>query len=800
VRLALRHLAKSPGFTAAALVTLALGIGVNTTAFTALNQLLLQAVPYRDADRMVQIWAAEPRNEHMGVAPGDYFDLRASNSVFESVAVYVPYASDSLTEPGQPAVNLGANHVSADFFKVFGIEPELGRTFSADEAAHMDDVTLVANYYWREHYASDKGILGRTVRLNGKIFTIIGVLPVSMDNPTLFGRRIAFWSLDPTQLNFNVHNLTWYTAAARLKPGVTMEQAKANLKAIGNRLAHEFPNTNAHREFRASHYPTSNQMGAGSLAGFVMALSLLVLVIACVNLANLQLVRTTRRAQEFAVRLALGCSRARIVGMLLEESLLLSLAGGLLALLVAKWGNLFVGRYLSIDMPLDSKVLAFTFGASLLTGAAFGTIPALAASRQNLNSALKAGGRGATAGWGRRAFREVLVVVEIVLALTVLSAAAFFVQGIYRLSHQQLGWDGSHALFGQIILDHDHYGEHGDPRSVAFTDRLKESIGAIPGVTRVVPGAAVPTFGFGQVSYRVEGRPAPEPGHETQVETGNVDPGYFATYSVPIIMGRDFDATDRLGSRHVVIITAAMAKKCWPGEDPIGKRLGLVDLRIDPSNVDWSEVVGVVRDFHHLFDFLGGNDGSAVYRPWAQNSHRWVFFHVSTSGEPETYRESIRRAVASVAPDFALNELAPVKSMVEDSLSYFTFLRRALVELSLLGLTLSAVGIYGVIATLVAERTAEIGVRMALGAQSPGLVWLFLRSGLLLSVLGAAVGGAASYLLVHTLTRMLPIIPPMDPLAITPIAAFIVLVAGVSCLIPALRSTRVDPSVALRTE
>jgi hypothetical protein len=270
-------------------------------------------------------------------------------------------------------------------------------------------------------------------------------------------------------------------------------------------------------------------------------------------------------------------------------------------------------------------------------------------------------------------------------------------------------------------------------------------------------------------------------------------------YSIPIIMGRDFDATDRIGSRHVVIVSAAMAKKCWPGENPIGKRLGLLEPRID-TKPDWSEVVGVTKDFHHLFDFLGGNDGSMVYRPWAQNSHRWVFFHVSTTGEPGTYRESIRRAVANIAPDFALNELTPVKSMVEDSFSYFTFLRRALLELSALGLTLAAVGIYGVIATLVAERTPEIGVRMALGAQSPGLVWLFLRNGLLLSVTGAAIGAAASFALIHTLTKMLPIIPGMSPVAIAPIAGFIVLVALVSCLLPALRSTRVKPSVALRTE
>ncbi len=801
MHLSLRHLAKSPGFTAAALVTLALGIGVNTTAFTVLNQLLLQTIPYRDPDSLVQIWCSEPHVSQTGVSPGDYFDLRDGNSVFEGVTAYVPNAKDSLVDPGQPAVNVSVNHVSANFDKVFGVEPQMGRSFSADEEAHMENVALISNYYWREHFGSEPKILGRSVRLSGKMVTIIGVLPVSMDNPTLFNGRIAFWTLDHTRINFNLRNMTWYSVAARLKPGVTLEQARANLAAIGNRLAKEYPNTNAKRVFRVLQFPRSTFQGvSGNLTWMVMVLSGLVLVIACVNLANLQLVRTTRRAQEIAVRLALGCSRARIMGMLLEESILLSVFGGLLALLVAKWGNLYVGRFLNLDMPLDLRVLAFTFVASVLTGIAFGVVPAWIASRQELNSALKAGAGGSTAGWARRTFREVLVVTELVLALAVLSTAAFFVNGIYRLSHQKLGWDGDHALYGQITLDHEHFGEEADPRSVAFTDRLKEALEAIPGVRVAAAGAAVPGFAFGQLAYRVDGKQPPERGHEPMVESGKVDPGFFGIYGIPIVMGRDFDSTDRLGSRHVVIISESMAKKCWPGENPVGKRIGTIDPGADPTKVDWAEVVGVVRDYHHLFDFLGGNDATKLFKPWAQNSHRWVFFHVGTNVEPESLRESIRRAVAGVAPDFALDELVPVKSMILDALAFFGFLRKALIELSILGLTLSAVGIYGVIATLVSERTREIGIRMALGAQARSIVWLFLRSGLVLSLAGAALGGAAAFGAVYSLTKLLPILPAYSPWAILAIAAFIVLVAMVSCLFPALRSTRVDPMVALRTE
>jgi putative ABC transport system permease protein len=797
MRLSLRHLAKSPGFTAAALVTLALGIGVNTTAFTALNRLLLQALPFREPERLVQIWGAEPHNDFNGVSPGDYFDLRDTNTVFEDVTAYVPYASDSLTEPGQPAVNLDDIHSTANFFKIFGIEPQMGRTFSPDEEAHMENVAMISNHYWRDHFNADPKLLGRTIRLGGKLYSVVGVLPARLDDPTLFNRRVAFWLLDPTRVNFGLRNLSWYRVAARLKPGVTVAQAKANLTAIGLRLAHEFPKTNNKRTFRLEPYPSNNMEGLGEqLTWMVMLLSGLVLVIACVNLANLQLVRVSGRSQEIAVRLALGSSRGAVVAMLLEESLVLSFGGGLLGLLVGKWSNIYVAKYLNIDMPLDLRVLGFTFAASALTGAAFGAIPAWIASRENLSSALRAGGRGTTAGRARRWFRQGLVVVELVLALTILSGAAYFVHGIYKLTHQNLGWNADHALFGEISLDHDHFGEVGDPRSVAFGDRLKETLQAIPGVQVAVVAAGFPAFGGAESPYRLEGQPPPERGKEPSAESDNIGPGFFGIYGIPIVKGRDFNASDRIGAPHVVIVNETMARKCWPGEDPIGKRIGAVD----PAKPDWAEVVGVVKDYHHVFEFIEGRNGMKMFRPWAQNSHRFVTFHLTAASDPASLMDSVRKAMAGIAPDFALGYLTPGKTMVLDALSYFTFLRRALVELSALGLTLAAVGIYGVVATLVSERTQEIGIRMALGAQAGSLLWLFLRNGLVLSLIGAALGAGAAVILVQTLTRMLPFLPGYSPWAIAPVALFLVVVGLVACWFPARRSTRVDPSTALRSE
>ncbi len=798
MRLALRQLAKSPGFMFTALATLALGIGVNTTAFTALNRLLLQALPFRDTEHLVLIWGTSPRYDHEGIAPGDYFDLRDGNSVFEDVTAYVPYASDSLAEPGQPAAYLSTVHSTANFFRIFGIQPQLGRTFNPDEEAHLADVGLVSNSYWHEHYGADPKILGRTVRLNAKTVTIVGVLPARLDDPTLFDRRISFWLLDPTAINHDLRTLNWYRVAARLKPGVTIHQAQANLNSIAHRLAHDFPRSNGKRGFKAASYPPNNMGDIGSeMTWLVMVLAALVLVIACVNLANLQLVRTTRRSQEIAIRLALGSSKMRIVGMLLQESFILSIGGALLGLVVGKWSNMYVATYFGIDMPMDLRVIGFTFAAAALTGAVFGAFPAWAASHEDVGSALKSGGRGATSGRARHWFRQGLVVLELVLALTVLSGAAFFVSGIYKLTHQDLGWTSDHTLFGEITLDHDHFGEQGDKRSVVFADRLREVLEALPGIKRAAVGQGFPAYGGGGDPFRVEGQPAPEPGREEFAASANVGPGYLGIYGIPIVKGRDFNDKDRPGSTPVVVINETMAKKCWPGQDPIGKRLG----GADPANPNWAEVVGVMKDFRGVFDMVfGQKDVMRMYRPWAQNSHRFVSFHIRTAGPPEAMEQSVRKAVATVVQDIALSELTPGSVMVEENLSYFTFLRKALVELSALGLLLSAVGIYGVVATLVSERTKEIGIRMALGAQAEALVWLFLRNGLVLSLAGAAAGAGVAYALIRILSRMLPFLPGFNAWYIAPVALFLVAVALVSCWLPARRSTRVDPTISLRSE
>ncbi|MGA7726211.1 MAG: ABC transporter permease [Opitutaceae bacterium] len=795
---AIRQLAKSPGFTVAALLTLALGIGVNTTAFTVLNRLLLQSLPYRDPSQLVQVWASVPRDPYAGHAPGDFFDEQEQNTVFSGMAAYIPGITLSFAEPGQPAVREGAVAMTANFFAVLGVQPQLGRLPSAEEEARFDAVALLSNAFWREHFAADPNVIGRTVKLDGKLHTVIGVMPPSVDDQQLFSVRPCFFPLNPMRLNRELRGTGWYVVVARLKPGVTLQQAQSELTVMAARFAKDHPKTNRDRTFRVVSFPTTDMGDTGTeLTWMTMALSGIVLLIACVNLANLQLVRTTRRAQEIGIRLALGCSKAQLVGMLLAESLILSGAGGAIGIFVARWSNAYVARYFSIDMPLDLRVIGFTFGASLITGALFGIVPAWFASRADVNASLRSGGRGSTSDRSRHWLRQGLVVVELAMALILLAGAGFFVCGIYRLTHRSLGWDTTHEVVGWIELDHDTYGEQLDPRSLAFGKQLQARLAALPGVEAAAISQDTPIEGFRPTAYRIEGQPAPEPGKELYAGFSPISPGYLKVYGLHLLQGREFLDSDRPGSPAVVIVNEAMARKWWPGENPIGKRICKSDLAIPV----WAEVVGVVQDFEGAAEFYNRYGNNLKFMaPWAQNNHRFMTFSIRTSGSSEAYKEAVRKAISLLVPDLAVSGIATAEEVMADELSYFTFLRKVLVQIAGLGLLLSGVGIYGVVANLASERTKEIGIRMALGAQPSAIVWLFLRNGLRLALLGASFGLVVAYFLVTILSRMIPELPGKDPWVVAGMALLLVAVALIACWLPARRTTGVSPMIALRSE
>ncbi|MGA2015989.1 MAG: ABC transporter permease [Opitutaceae bacterium] len=795
---ALRQLAKNPGFTIVALITLALGIGVNTTAFTLLNRLLLQALPFREPERLVQVWTTMPRSEYAGTAPADYFDEKEQNTVFTDMAAYVPGNSVSFAEPGQPALQEGSVSMTGNFFVVLGVAPELGRTPSPDEEARFEPVTLISDFFWRQHFGADPKVLGRSVRLDGKQYSVIGVMPPSADDPALFNVRPCFFVLDPTRVNRDLRDNGWYTVAARLRPGVTLKQAQGQLKVLASRFAHDHPKTNTDRGLRVEAYPTSQMGGTGGeLTWMTLGLSGLVLLIACINLANLQLVRTTRRAPEIAIRLALGCPRRRLIGMLLLESLVLSVAGGALGILVAKWSNIYVARFFDLDMPLNLRVIGFVFVVSLAAGALFGTVPAWIASRTDVNASLKADGRGATSGRSRHWLRQGLVVVELAMALTLLAGAGFFVTGIYRLTHRSLGWDPTNEVLATIALDHDNFGEGNDPRSAVFSDRARAALQAIPGIVATSISSGSTAWGTRMEPFRIEGQPAPEKGHEAFAGYFSVSPGWFEVYGVHLVQGREFTDADRLGAPPVAIVNESMARKYWPGESPIGKRIG----GTDPTNPRWAEVVGVMRDFKGGAEFYNMElNGLRYIRPWAQDHSRYLTICVRTAGPPATYKEPFRKAMGLLAPDLALGQLDTIDEVMAAALAYFTFLRRLVVQIALLGLLLSAVGIYGVVANLATERTKEVGIRMALGAQPASLIWLFLRNGLQLAAIGTAIGLASSFVLLNVLTKLLLFLPGNDPWVVAGVACVLMIVALVACWLPARRTTRISPTIALRAE
>jgi putative ABC transport system permease protein len=798
MKFALRQLIKNPGFTLIALVTLALGIGASTTAFTVLNRLLLQSLPFTHPDRLVQIWGSSPKGEHLGQTPADYFDIREQSTVFEHVAAYYmsPYAS--LAEPGQPAQQAVSMPVAADFFPVFGIAPVMGRAFTPEEEARHEPVAILSHAYWQKHFDGSPQVLGKTLRLDGKVVSIVGVMSPIFDDPMIWNGSVDLWSLDPTDVNRHYRDGNWYWIAARLKPGITLQQAQAELDTIALKLAHDYPKTNTQLRFKVEALPADSMGDLGhNITWLIMDLSLVVLLIVCVNLANLQIVRTTGRSREIAVRLAMGASRGQLIRLLLTESLLLSLAGGVLGLLVARWSNSYIASYWELTMPMDLRVLFFALAISTITGAGFGILPAWMAVRADVNSVLKQGGRGTTSDRSRHRLRNGLIVVELALALTLLTGAGYFVRGIQRIAHRELGWRQDNILIGTFSLAHDRYGELGDNRSVVFGEQFQKDLLALPGVDQAVLGRGTPAWGYGAGGgFLIEGRSPPPAGKEPIAFTEAVTPGYFATYGLPLVRGRDFTPADRPGAPAVVIINQTMANKFWPGENPLGKRIG----GTDPANPNWSEIVGVVPDIIAAGDLGPPQPHDQIYRPWAQNSHRFITFTLHSTKDPRVLKDSVRRVLAKVEPDVAIPYLVTIEELLASNLSGFALVRRMLLEIAALGLLLSGLGIYGVIANLAAERTQEIGVRMALGAQPGDVLRLFLRNGFRLALLGTAIGLLCSFGLMHLLNRTMAVVPGNDPWVVITVAVLLFGVALLASWLPARRATRISPMIALRAE
>jgi predicted permease len=802
LRFASRQLLKNPVFTAVAVLTLALGIGANTAMFSVLNALLLRALPYPNSERLARVYRTSPQSQTWPHSVANFLDHREQNTVFERIAAF-SWWSFNLAEPGAPAERLRGMIATADFFPTLGVAAALGRTFTAEEDHPGANNVVVLSYsFWMRRFAGDTNILGRTLRLDGESVSVIGVMPASFEHPLLWGILDAFRpaAFTPEQRRDRGNN--WLNALARLKPGVPLGQAQAEMRAIAKRLAQAYPDNNVQDNVRLVPLRTSGMDDTGRhLTWLTMGLAGFVLLIACANLANLQLVRTASKARELAVRAALGAGRVRLMRQLLTESLVVSLLGGSLGLLLAVGADAFIGRRLLIadepglNLAPDASVLIFALLCSVLTGIVFGTVPAWIASRADVNDALKESSRGTTSSRSQHRLRHTLIIGEVALALVLLAGASLFVRGLQRFTHRDPGWRVDGLLTGWLSLPGTKY-ERAD-QQLAFFQRLEERLAALPGVERAAISSSLPIWAFGSShTIVVEGRPAPPPGQEPLVYAESVSPGYFDTIGIQLRQGRVFASTDTTNRVDVIVINDAMARRFWPNENPLGKRIA----SRGQDEPHWQEIVGVVSDVRFPANLGVPDTRLQVYYPFAQEPRRFAAIGLRTTGKPESMASAVRRAVAEIDPDQPVNELDAARKIVDRNLANLGLVGTLLGAFAVLGLVLAGVGTYGVISSFVAQRTGEIGIRMALGALKRDVLWLVLGRGLRLILAGALLGLGGALATARLLAAAIPELPARDPMAMAAITIVLVAVALVACWLPARRAAKVEPMEALRYE
>ena len=802
LRYGVRMLRKSPGFTVVAILTLGLGIGANTAIFSVVNAVLISPLPYRAPDRLVQVWEHNrPRNEpRYSVAPANFFDWQEQNQAFEQMSA-VEGASFNLTgfnltgdwEPER----LQAARVSASLLPLLGVEPIAGRTFTAEEEQRgHHQVVLVSHGLWQRRFGSDPELVGQMLTLNDQSFTVVGILPPDFN----FLPR-EFELLTP--LSFDAREAAWrgshpLRVIARLKEGVTIARAQAEMDQIASRLEQQYPEFNAGKGVTL--VPLQEQLVGETRRALLILLGAVtfVLLIACANVANLQLARAVTRQKEMALRTALGAGRGRLIRQLLTESVLLAVAGGSAGLLLAFWGIQALKTILAQnallprgeEVGVDGGALAFTFAISLVTGLAFGLAPALTAANKDLNNVLKEGGRG-TGGARDRRFRQSLVVVEVALALVLLVGAGLMIQSLWRLQRVDPGFQPENVLAVELSLPSSRYQER---RQIAdFHRRLFERIGGLPGVRSVGGAAYLPFSGTSNAwVFRIEGRPPQPPGQGLMAGWRPVTPDYFKTMGIPLIWGRDFTERDGEETPGVAIINEAAVRAFWPGEDPLGQRF--TQARRTYS------IVGIVKDVRHFR--LDGEPAPEIYFPYPQLSMPWRSMTVVVRSEstPERLAEAVRGAVLELDKDLPIYNVRKLEGLIDNSVSRPRFQLLLLGTFAALALAMASLGLYGVMSYAVTQRTQEIGIRLALGAQPRDVLRSEVWRGLTLALSGVGVGLLAAFALTRVMASLLYGVSATDPLTFAAIAVLLIAVALMACYLPARRAAKVDPLVALRYE
>jgi predicted permease len=796
---AFRQLLKNPGFTAVAVLTLALGIGVNTSMFSVLNTLLFQALPYPHSERLVRIFRTSPHSQSWPHSAANFLDYRAQNSVFDHMTAFRG-SGYNLAEPGEATERLEGARVTADFFPSLGVRPMLGRVFAQEEDQPGNSQVIVLNdSCWIRRFAGDTNIIGRTLRLDGQSITVIGVMPPSFEYPLLWGNVDLWRPMAFTEQQRQDRGNSGLNAFGRLKPGVSLAKADAEMKTIAARMGKEHPmNTLDSLRLEPLQRQVTDDIGR-KVSWFTFGLAGFVLLIACANLGNLQLVRTAARAREFAIRAALGAQRGRLLRQSLTESVMVSLLGGVLGLLLAGWSNRIIGRQLFTDLSgvklaLDWRVFGFALFASMLTGLVFGAVPAWLASRADVNDALKENLRGTTASRSHHRVRHALIVGEVGFALVLLTGAGLFIGGLQRFLHLDPGWRPDRLVFAQLSLKGTNYAR--SFQRSAFFDQLDQRLAALPGVERVSFSESLPVWPFDDSQgFQIEGRPLAEGQPVPEVYREAVGVEHFETLGIRLREGRAFNSLDTTNSPRVVIINETMARAFWPNESPIGKRFAPPG-----SNPNWKEIVGVVNDVRFPASLGEPYTRFQSYQPLAQSPSSRATIALRSNISADALAVSLRRIVAELDRDQSVQQVRSASDLIARGLGRISLLGGLLGGFAVLGLALAAIGIYGVTSYSVVQRTGEIGIRMALGAQRGDVLWLVLRNGLRLSLLGAVFGLGGAWTVSRLLSRAIPALPTRDPVIFVAVTIGLIAAALLACYIPARRATKVNPIEALRYE
>jgi predicted permease len=804
MRHSVRALLKHPGFTAIVLVTLALGIGASTAIFSVVNSVLLRPLPYRQADRIVAIQELGPDGKRGQVTPANFLDWRAQNTVFEQLAAI-------LTRPANLAVGDQAERIelamtSANFFSVFGTEPERGRLFiPTDEQAGHAPIVVVSHALWQRRFAGNPELIGKPITLDGQSYTVVGIAPAGFQYPDKTEAWLPPFRLapalsermDPTQ----VRGFGFLSAVALLKSGVSVAQAAGEMETITARLRQQFPDTNNRRFNRVVSLHTHL---VGETSGMLLLLFgavSFVLLIACANVANLLLAGAAARQKEMAIRTALGASRWRVMQQLLTESTILALAGGALGLLLALWGVALMTKLLPQDFPrlaeinMDWRVLGFTLGASLLTGILFGFAPALQISRSDVQESLKESGRGVSGSKRHNRLRNLLIVGEIALSVVLLAGGGLLFRSFLQLQAVKAGFTPQQVLTVRLTPSGPNYTR--DAVYMTFYSQVMQRISALPGVQAVGAINTLPLTKGPTAGIRIEGAPLQTRDKWPSTNYRSVSSDYFRAMNIPVIQGRAFTERDTENAPLVMIVNQALARRDFPNVDPVGKRINLGGK--DPKGQPvWWEIVGVTADVRNLE--LREEASPEFYLSALQDTWNGMSVVVRTVVEPASLAPEVRRIVAEVDSAAPVSEVKTMEHIVSEAVTQPRFNLFLLGLFGGIALLLSAAGIYGVTAYTVTQRTHELGIRLALGAQLGDVLKMILGQGMLLISVGIGVGLLASFALTWLLKTLLFGVGATDPLTFVASTLVLALVALLACYIPARRATRVDPLEALRYE